>query len=152
MNAITKASRVNSALQVIQHMNQGMSVTAACREVGIPRSTYYYIIQKNPMMMAEVQDIIYDSNIQQLGLILQNRTGILRKVIADGLSDETKPRERLAIYKQLIQVGDELSQALQVEDSASREEIESWLTGPILEPGVSRFSAFPSNAPIDIEG
>jgi len=30
MKAITKASRVNTALQVIQHMNDGMSVVKAC--------------------------------------------------------------------------------------------------------------------------
>jgi hypothetical protein len=39
MKAIAKTSRVNPALQVIQHMNNGMTVIAACKEVGIPRST-----------------------------------------------------------------------------------------------------------------
>jgi hypothetical protein len=103
------------------------------------------------MVMAEVKDFINASNLQQLALIVESKTEILRKVIADGLSDDKKPRERLAIYAQLNQAEDEISQALQVEDNASREEIEAWLTGPILEPGVSRFSAFPSNAPLDIE-
>ncbi len=39
MKAIAKTSRVNPALQVIQHMNDGMTVVDACKEVGIPRST-----------------------------------------------------------------------------------------------------------------
>jgi len=41
MKAIAKASRVNTAIQVIQHMNDGMTVIAACKEVGIPRSTFH---------------------------------------------------------------------------------------------------------------
>jgi hypothetical protein len=32
MKALTKASRVNNALQVIQHMNDGMNVVEACKE------------------------------------------------------------------------------------------------------------------------
>ena len=41
MKDITKASRVNSALQVIQHMNDGLTVVAARKEVGMPRSTFH---------------------------------------------------------------------------------------------------------------
>jgi hypothetical protein len=41
MKAITNTSRVNTALQVIQHMNDGMTVVSACKEVGIPRSTLW---------------------------------------------------------------------------------------------------------------
>ncbi len=36
MKDITKASRVNAALQVIQHMNDGMTVVEACRAIGMP--------------------------------------------------------------------------------------------------------------------
>ena len=141
MNAITKASRVNTALQVIQHMNEEMTIIDACREVGIPRSSFHYIVQNNPMAMAEFQDLINASNLQQLVLILRSKTEILSKVIADGLSNSTKPRERLAIYKQLNQVVDDLSNTLQLENSASKEEIESFLQGSTLVPGISRFSS-----------
>jgi hypothetical protein len=41
MKDITKASHINIALQVIQHMNDGMTVVAVYLEVGIPRSTFY---------------------------------------------------------------------------------------------------------------
>jgi hypothetical protein len=37
MKGITKTSRSNNALQVIQHMSAGMSVVDACRLVGMPR-------------------------------------------------------------------------------------------------------------------
>ena len=58
MKAITKASRVTTALQVIQHMNDGMTVVAACKEVGIPRSTYYDVVKKNPEAVTEYQEIV----------------------------------------------------------------------------------------------
>jgi hypothetical protein len=35
-------------------MNSGMKVVEACRAVGIPRSSFYYIIEKNPEAIAEM--------------------------------------------------------------------------------------------------
>ena len=101
MKALTKASRMNTALQVIQHMNAGMTVVEACREVGIARSSFYYIVENNPEAIAELQDIINASNREQLGLMLLSKNELLRKVIEDGLSDKTKPRDRLAIFLKL---------------------------------------------------
>ena len=48
MKDIAKASRVNTALQVFQHMNDGKTVVAACKEVGIPRSTFYDVVNSAP--------------------------------------------------------------------------------------------------------
>jgi ACT domain-containing protein len=33
-------------------VNDGLTVTDACREVGIPRSTFYYTIKANPDVIA----------------------------------------------------------------------------------------------------
>ena len=38
MKAIAKVSSVNTTLQVIQCMNDGIPLISACKEVGIPRS------------------------------------------------------------------------------------------------------------------
>lgn len=62
MKSLTKASPMNTALQVIQHMNAGMTVMEACREVGIARSSFYYIVENNPEAIADFQDIINASN------------------------------------------------------------------------------------------
>ena len=48
MKDIAKTSRVNTAIQVIQHMNDGMTFIDACKEVGIPSSTFYDVVKKNP--------------------------------------------------------------------------------------------------------
>jgi ACT domain-containing protein len=83
-----------------------MSVVEACRAVGIARSSYYYIIEKNPQAIANIQAIIDTNNREQLVLILQHRMEIFEKIIQDGLSEKTSPRARLAIYMKLTQLTD----------------------------------------------
>jgi hypothetical protein len=58
MKALAKASRVNTALQVIQHMNNDMTIVDALLEVGVHRSTFYDICKSNPEAVAKVQEII----------------------------------------------------------------------------------------------
>jgi hypothetical protein len=138
MKSLTKASRINAVTQVIQHMNSGMKVVDACREVGMPRSSFYYIVENNPQAIADIQAIIDIYNREQLVLILHHKMEIFEKVIQDGLSDKTSPRARLAIYMKLTQLTDELMESLQ------RDEIPDVgfpLTGPKLVKAESRFAS-----------
>ncbi len=64
MKSLTKASRVNTALQVIQHMKNGMTVVEACRMVGMPYSSLYSIPKNNPEEIAEFQAIIDAHNLE----------------------------------------------------------------------------------------
>jgi len=136
MKAITKASRINAVTQVIQHMNSGMTVVEACREVGMARSSFYFIVEHNPRAIADIQAIIDISNREQLALILQNKMEIFEKIIQDGLSEKTSPRARLAIYIKLTQLTDELMESLQREESSN---VDFLLTGPKLVLAESRF-------------
>jgi ACT domain-containing protein len=70
MKSLAKTARVNQAIEVIQHMNDGMTVTDACQEVGLPRSSYYDIVNKNPEAIAEYHEMVQLNARQQLGLIL----------------------------------------------------------------------------------
>jgi hypothetical protein len=47
MKAITKASRINTMTQVIQHMNSGLTVVEACRIVDISRRSFNFGLEKN---------------------------------------------------------------------------------------------------------
>ena len=141
MNAITKASRINTVLQVIQHMNNGMSVVEACRLVGMPRSSFYYFIGNNPEAIAEIQAIIDANNREQLGLILMNKNEILRKVIEAGLAEETKPRDRLAIFAKLNAIEEDMEQSLRRESESERQAPEILLTGPKLVKAKSTFTS-----------
>jgi hypothetical protein len=44
MKSITKASRINAAVQVIQYMNSGMTVVTAYKTVGLSHISSYNII------------------------------------------------------------------------------------------------------------
>ena len=94
-----------------------MTIVDACREVGVPRSSFYDICKRNPEAVAKVQEIIEANAQQQLGLILSNKTEILQKVISDGLADTTKPKDRVAIYKVLNELMDELTRSLQIDNN-----------------------------------
>ena len=141
MKALTQASRVNSAIQVIQQMNSGMTVVDACKEVGLPRSSFYAIVNKYPEAIAEYSEMVEANARQQLGLILAHKSEILHKVIQDGLSDDTSPRERLAIYKTLDELTGKLRNALQVESTAAIEAQKLLSQGPTTSMQKSRLTA-----------
>jgi hypothetical protein len=148
MNAITKAARINRAIQVIEHINNDMSVVEACQTVGMPRSSFYYIVNNNPEAFTEVQEIIDANNLEQLMLILQSKVEILNKVLEDGLSDKTKPRVRLAIYSKLSDLVDRYIEALRAETEISNNTAEFLKRGPHLKPGKSRLTASPTTATV----
>ena len=140
MRGIKKAVRTNQALQVIQKSNSGMSIVDACREVGIVRSTFYYFVTTNPDAVATFQEMQMIASFEQFALILANQIQILERVIQDGLADTTKPRQRLAIYKELVKRSEELRDRIMV-NRYDNEEIKELMSGPNLVPGKSRFSA-----------
>jgi len=141
MKALAKASRMNTALQVIQRMNAGMTVVEACREVGIARSSFYYIIENNPEAIAEFQDILNASNREHLGMMLLSKNELLRKVIEDGLSDRTKPRDRLAIFLKLNGLIQQMTQNHEIDSGLERQAHEFLKQGPQLVKVKSRFTA-----------
>jgi ACT domain-containing protein len=151
MKDIAKTSRVNTALHVIEHMNNGMTVVAACKEVGIPRSTFYDVVKKNPEAVTEYQEIVEANARYQLGLILFHKNEILQKVIEDGLSDSIAPRERLAIYKALNELEGGLTDALRIESQAAAEAHEFLKQGPITSQKVSRLTATQTSVTIESE-
>ncbi len=141
MRGIKKAVRTNQALQVIQHSTEGMSIVEACQEVGIARSTFYYFATTHRDAIATFQEMQMMAELEQLALILANQLQVFERVIQDGLADTTKPRQRLAILKEIVKMSNELMEKLRV-SSHDNEEIKELLSGPNLVPGKSRFSAF----------
>jgi ACT domain-containing protein len=140
MNEITRTSRVNTALLVIQRMNEGLTVKEACLEVGMPRSTFYHILAHDHEAIAIFQDMVIANDRVNLWTILANQVNILQKLIEDGLADTTKPKDRLAIYKALGEMLEKLSQKLLTECHYDEHSTEV-LRGPTLRPGISRFVA-----------
>lgn len=140
MKSLTKASRVNTALQVIERMNEGMTVVDACQEVGMPRSSFYYFVQHNPEQVAALQEIVDYYQRQLLVESLEGQAEILRMVIEDAKSPKTKPLHRLKIYLALVELADRSKEKMQAESSTNESAVEA-LTGPKLRPGKSRLTA-----------
>ena len=58
-------------------------------------------MKKNPEAVTEYQEIVEAKARYQLGVIFFHKNEILQKVIKDGQSEKTAPRERLANYEAL---------------------------------------------------
>jgi hypothetical protein len=129
-----------------------MTVTEACQAVGMPRSSYYYIIENNPEAIAEIQAVIDANNREQLGLILMSKTEMLQKIIEDGLSDTTKPKDRLAIYVKLNELVDELTDTFHIESQLSKDAHEFLRRGPQLDHAKSRLTATERTITYETEG
>ena len=133
-------------------MNQGMTVVEACQEVGMPRSSFYYIMENNPEALAEVQAMIDANNREQLGLILLSKTEMLQKIIGDGLSKTTKPKDRLAIYLKLNELVDRLTDTLHIDSQLSKDAHEFLKRGPQLVHARSRLTATETMITYETEG
>ncbi len=136
MNEIKRKSNINRAIQVINRTQEGLTISKACKEVGLPRSSYYYIVESEREALELVQDMVRVSQMNNLEEILANQASVLKKVIDDGLSEKTKPRERIAIHKYLDRRGRELMQSLQG-TGGTNQVTSSDFTGPMLKPSIS---------------
>jgi hypothetical protein len=132
-------------------MNTGMTVVEACKAVVMGRSSFYYIVENNPEAIAEVQDIINASNREQLGLMLLSKNELLRKVIDDGLSEKTKPGDRLAIFLKLNDLIQQMTQSQQIDDELERQLHEFLKQRPLLANVRSRFMSTQTTVSFETE-
>ena len=140
MNNLTRTTRITAAIQVIKRMNGGMSVSSACKEVGLPRSSYYAIITREREAVAEFQDIVAANNRSDLLILLATKTAVLQKLVQEALSDTTSPRERLAIYKAFTEMQDKMIDDLRLHSRGTAVSADMF-TGPVLQLAKSRFTS-----------
>ena len=150
MDTPARTARINKARQVFLLIDKDYHVNAACREVGIPRSTFYDICVKNPQLLADHQESLDEMSRVEYFMILTKKEAILEKVLEDGLADTTNPRARLAISINLDERTDTLKDRFAVNNRNS-EETRKLFNGPILVSGVSRFSASQPGPSIESE-
>jgi ACT domain-containing protein len=147
MDTPAQAARANQALMVVRMTNDGMTVVNACMEVGIPRSTFYYIFNNHPEFFTELREMVEANEREQLMTLLNHRLDILYKLIDAALAESTKPRQLLAIYKELTKRMDQLAEKV-LRPDVDNAGFGELLTGPKLKTRKSRFS--PSQEVIDI--
>jgi hypothetical protein len=149
MKSLAKVARTNKALLVINRMGEGLSISAACKETGIPRSTFYDLCKRDPQGVAAIQEMMTAEARQRLVLILVNQTRMLELMIQDGLAETTKPRDRIRILRELDKLQDKLQQMLRLNQGDDTLALEI-LGGPVLKPGKSRLTGVSSTV-IDVE-
>ncbi len=135
-----KQSRLDRATEILKLSSAGMSISAACKQVRMSRSTFYEICKNEPEILQDLQEQIATTNREQLAMILTARGEALKKLINQSMADKTKPSERLAIFKELERHLDQLVQSIRL--SGGNEEA-AWevLSGPILVQSESRFTS-----------
>ena len=147
-----KQIRTNQVLKVIKLSNDGMSISEACYEARIARSTFYLFCDRNPEVIADFQELQRGYEIEQLMVIFQNRTEMIQRLSEQAKSKKTSGRTLLKILQYMDKCIEDLSSRLLTNTPrASKEEVAALLTGPELRPGVSRFhsSEMPASS-IDI--
>jgi len=111
-----------------------MTIKDACREVGLARSSYYFIMAQNEKAIAEFQEQLMGDTRVRLANLIRYHVQLLEKVCEDALDDKTKPRDRLAIMKTLDSMLDKLTEKLLAENN-NIPDINEILTGPHLVKG-----------------
>jgi hypothetical protein len=134
-----KTSRENKMLTVMKLSNEDMSISAACKEVGVSRSAFYNFCTREPEAIQAFQEMLTQSSRISLLEALIARTNLVHKLIQIALADETKPMERVAIFNTTERLLDKLLRYMRMEggDPEAAAEV---LSGPILVPGVSRLT------------
>ena len=75
-------------------------------------------------------------------MALDNQTKVLQKIISDGLAETTKPRDRLAIFKTLGEISEELSEKLQLCNQDDKVDAQG-LPTIVFRKAQSRIAAIP---------
>ena len=144
-----KQIRANQVLKVIKLSNDGMSISEACFEARIARSTFYLFCDRNPEVIADFQELQRGYEIEQLMMISQNRLEMIERLCEQATSKQTSVGKRLKILQYMDKCIEELSSRLLTNTPrASKEEVAALLTGPEQKPGVSHFhnSEIPTNS------
>jgi hypothetical protein len=124
----------------VWNLQRRVTVRAACKQIGYSRSAFYQFQQDRPEFIQALQSKLVSTSEDLLLGILLTRVRLLEQIITDALKDETKPMDRLAIYKTLEVQLDRLATNLRLSggNASAASEV---LSGPALTPGTSRFSA-----------
>jgi ACT domain-containing protein len=138
MKTAARSIRINKATEVLRLANGGSSIVAACKKVGISRSSFYEICNNEAELFGDLQERLTETNREALIIILAKRNELLCQIIRDALSDEATPMERLMIFKEMEKQLEKLIRMVRLEDG-DNEAAADVLGGPILFPGTSRF-------------
>ena len=138
MDTPAKTSRTNLAIQVFQETNKGLTVSRACKAVGLPRSSFYDIYRRNPEVFIKFQEAVEASERAELVMIVTTQSARIEKIIEDAVSEATSPRDRVIIAKFLFEKMNELEAKYSKGSSSTKTSAKDILTGPVQRHVESR--------------
>jgi len=112
----------------------------ACKEIGLSRSTFYYIFNREREALSEFQELVKANRNETFLMILETQTTLLQKTIEAAMSDDTKLKDRLVVLKVLDDMRVNLFEALRMDTFSNKVSVETF-RGPTLRPGKSTFTA-----------
>jgi hypothetical protein len=128
-------------MQVLVLVEQGKKVVQACKEIGIPRSTFYHICFRHPEILAALQEMQQISTRRELLAILLHKAKAIELLVEDMVNKDIDVSKRLEILKMMDTQLDKLWAQLNMGSKEDEDMARDVLSGPILQPAESRFSA-----------
>lgn len=138
LSELSKAKRVDQALQVLALLSQNTKLTQdkACAQVGMDPQAYRYWITQSHEAIQAFQDTIHEVERLEMAHILMSKEQIIAKLLTDALAKYTDPLARLAILQYLDNRIDVLADRHRATNIDGVTDI---LGGPELAPGENRF-------------
>jgi ACT domain-containing protein len=116
MNTSSISPNAKKVTDVLVQISEGKSISEACREVGLSRSTYYDFLKKHPEIITEHQDAILGEMKKMLGTTTLEMRRLLEVTIAQAFAEGTSLRDRIALLKFLVDLHEKLMQMDLVDD------------------------------------
>jgi hypothetical protein len=137
---IKRTTEVISVLAIIFE-NPKVTVQQACDIVGIPKTTYYEWIRKEPESLRVIKDFLADSQREELALLSASISKINVSLAEMALKDDVEVAERLKIAKYLSGEAEKLQRIYQV-TSGGEDAAEFLRDGPRVTKQKSKFASF----------
>jgi hypothetical protein len=137
-----EVKRTTQVLEVMGLIFQDASITVedACETIGIPPSTYYYWVKKDPDALRAVREYLAETQKLELAFLSAAITKINIGLARKAMSDDTEMADRLRAAKYLSGEAEKLQRVYQV--TAGGEEAAEFLRdGPQLVNKKSRFAS-----------
>lgn len=135
MNEILQADRINQVIRVIQLMQSDKDVTQemACREVGIPVSTFRRWLSKEDQAIAAFQEEIRMVERNEVALIVSYQGHVMNKLMQEATAPTTFASDRLAIKQYMDKRMQELGDSMRTTTKLENDQFD----GPARLPGSS---------------
>jgi hypothetical protein len=95
MNAKIQASRIDKALQVIEHMREGIDITQAFRIIGIRQSTFEKACEENPEIFTQLREVVAAQGQRVKELYAIHIKELQQGIEAEGITDRADIVSRL---------------------------------------------------------